>query len=72
MEFSQKLSDKELDFYNFKMHDFDNNLLLDGLEILTAINHAIDESALTTSTSTDKPNVGSSRMVLFFNCTFIS
>jgi len=46
IELDNKTTDKELDFYFFQMHDFDHNLLLDGLEILTALNHAIDENSL--------------------------
>ena len=33
----------EIDFYNFKLHDYDNNLLLDGLELLVALNHESHE-----------------------------
>ncbi len=41
-----KTSDNELDFYFFQMHDFDGNGLLDGLEMMTALNHVIDEGTL--------------------------
>ncbi|XP_045596133.1 multiple coagulation factor deficiency protein 2 homolog [Procambarus clarkii] len=34
-----QMSDKELDFHYFKLHDFDNNYGLDGLELLSAIIH---------------------------------
>ncbi|KAK9717579.1 EF-hand domain pair [Popillia japonica] len=34
-----KLSDEELEFYYFQLHDTDNNSKLDGLEILQAILH---------------------------------
>lgn len=33
------LTDQELEFYYFKLHDIDNNTKLDGLEILHAIQH---------------------------------
>ncbi|XP_054264342.1 multiple coagulation factor deficiency protein 2 homolog [Macrosteles quadrilineatus] len=36
-----KLTPEELDFHYFKLHDFDNNTKLDGLEILQAIHHTI-------------------------------
>jgi len=63
IELDNKTSDKELDFYYFQMHDFDHNLLLDGLEILTALNHAIDENSLKSreETTTAAPQ-GSGRM----------
>lgn len=34
-----KMTDEELDFYYFQMHDTDKNSKLDGLEILQAIMH---------------------------------
>lgn len=34
-----KVPESEMDFYNFKLHDLDNNFLLDGIELLSAINH---------------------------------
>ena len=46
------LSDDELAFYYFQTHDFDKNGKLDGLEILTAMNHIFDEPELHGSTST--------------------
>lgn len=46
VDIDEKTSDHELDFYYFKMHDFDNNKQLDGLEILMALNHIIDYEAL--------------------------
>ncbi|XP_078000691.1 multiple coagulation factor deficiency protein 2 homolog isoform X2 [Glandiceps talaboti] len=36
------MSDEELEFHYFKMHDFDNNTKLDGLEMLAALSHMID------------------------------
>ncbi|XP_033209156.1 multiple coagulation factor deficiency protein 2 homolog [Belonocnema kinseyi] len=38
-----KLSDQELEFYYFTLHDVDNNTKLDGLEILHAIQHTLHE-----------------------------
>jgi hypothetical protein len=64
IELDNKTSDKELDFYYFQMHDFDHNLLLDGLEILTALNHAIDENSLRSrEETTTAASQGSGRMV---------
>ncbi|XP_078000690.1 multiple coagulation factor deficiency protein 2 homolog isoform X1 [Glandiceps talaboti] len=37
-----EMSDEELEFHYFKMHDFDNNTKLDGLEMLAALSHMID------------------------------
>lgn len=34
----EQMSDEEKQFYHFKMHDYDNNDLLDGLEILQSAN----------------------------------
>ena len=37
------MSEVELEFYYFKMHDYDNNNKLDGLEIVTAVTHYDDD-----------------------------
>ncbi|XP_014668286.1 PREDICTED: multiple coagulation factor deficiency protein 2 homolog isoform X2 [Priapulus caudatus] len=37
----EKMTPEELEFHYFKLHDFDNNTKLDGLEILAALTHAI-------------------------------
>lgn len=34
-----KMSEEELEFYYFQVHDSDKNSMLDGLEILQAIHH---------------------------------
>ncbi|XP_067942229.1 cell growth regulator with EF hand domain protein 1-like [Watersipora subatra] len=39
-----QMTDQELQFHYFKLHDFDNNNLLDGLEIVKALTHAHDEA----------------------------
>ncbi|KAK8740676.1 hypothetical protein OTU49_002645 [Cherax quadricarinatus] len=39
LERIEKMSDKELDYHYFKIHDYDNNFGLDGLELLAAIVH---------------------------------
>ncbi|XP_071794871.1 multiple coagulation factor deficiency protein 2 homolog isoform X2 [Asterias amurensis] len=39
------MNDEELEFHYFKLHDFDNNTKLDGLEILAAISHAMGYEA---------------------------
>lgn len=43
LEKIQAMSEKELDFHYFRMHDFDDNLKLDGLELLAALGHVIGE-----------------------------
>ena len=35
----EKMTLAEQNFYNFKMHDVDNNNLLDGIEMFSAISH---------------------------------
>ncbi|RZF35591.1 hypothetical protein LSTR_LSTR005119 [Laodelphax striatellus] len=37
---TSKMTPEELEFHYFKLHDFDNNTKLDGLEILHAIHHS--------------------------------
>lgn len=37
----ENMTDEELEFHYFKLHDFDNNTKLDGLEILAAISHVL-------------------------------
>ncbi|KAG7178078.1 multiple coagulation factor deficiency protein 2 homolog [Homarus americanus] len=39
----EQMSDKELDYHYFKIHDFDNNFGLDGMELMAAINHIDDD-----------------------------
>ncbi|XP_029452812.1 multiple coagulation factor deficiency protein 2 homolog [Rhinatrema bivittatum] len=38
-----KMSDEELEFYYFTMHDFDGNKMLDGLEIMVALRESLDD-----------------------------
>ncbi|XP_065563895.1 multiple coagulation factor deficiency protein 2 homolog isoform X2 [Artemia franciscana] len=38
-----KLTPEEKDFYYFKLHDYDGNLKLDGLELYSAISHILPE-----------------------------
>ncbi|KAL0266800.1 UNVERIFIED_CONTAM: hypothetical protein PYX00_009248 [Menopon gallinae] len=40
---TQRMSPAELEFHYFKIHDYDNNTKLDGLEILQAIRHTLHE-----------------------------
>ncbi|XP_054759741.1 multiple coagulation factor deficiency protein 2 homolog [Lytechinus pictus] len=37
----KEMTDEELEFHYFKLHDFDNNTKLDGLEIMAAISHVV-------------------------------
>ena len=68
IDLDNKTSEQELDWYYFQMHDFDNNLVLDGLEILTAMNHVIDENTLKSreSVTTNLPPVS-----IFLNLTHL-
>lgn len=36
------MTDEELEFHYFNIHDFDNNQQLDGLEMLQAMRHTIE------------------------------
>ncbi|XP_074640057.1 multiple coagulation factor deficiency protein 2 homolog [Tubulanus polymorphus] len=38
---TSEMTDEELEFHYFKLHDLDNNTKLDGLEILHAISHML-------------------------------
>ncbi|KAK2582278.1 hypothetical protein KPH14_004621 [Odynerus spinipes] len=55
LDFS-KMSEQEIEFHYFKVHDIDNNTKLDGLEILYAIQHTLHEhnSAADESKSSDE------------------
>jgi len=35
----EQLTDEEMQFHYFKLHDYDDNNMLDGLEIISAITH---------------------------------
>ncbi|XP_067844385.1 multiple coagulation factor deficiency protein 2 homolog [Heptranchias perlo] len=37
------MSVEELEFYYFTLHDFDKNMFLDGLEIMTALEESLEE-----------------------------
>ncbi|KAH7645254.1 multiple coagulation factor deficiency protein 2 [Dermatophagoides farinae] len=37
--------ERDMIFYNFKLHDYDDNLRLDGLEILSSIYHDMEPSS---------------------------
>nr|XP_050026468.1 multiple coagulation factor deficiency protein 2 homolog [Dermacentor andersoni] len=37
-----ELTEEEITFYFFRMHDFDGNAMLDGIELLSAMQHTID------------------------------
>ncbi|XP_049515526.1 multiple coagulation factor deficiency protein 2 homolog [Dermacentor silvarum] len=42
MKNTGELTDEEITFYFFRMHDFDDNTMLDGIELLSAMQHTID------------------------------
>ncbi|XP_045479999.1 multiple coagulation factor deficiency protein 2 homolog [Harmonia axyridis] len=48
-----KMSDEELEFYYFQTHDTDKNNKLDGLEILQAITHILDETDVSGNINND-------------------
>ncbi|XP_066450643.1 multiple coagulation factor deficiency protein 2 homolog [Eleutherodactylus coqui] len=39
----EKASEDELEFYYFTIHDFDHNKLLDGLEIMAALQESLED-----------------------------
>ncbi|KAF4523337.1 hypothetical protein B566_EDAN013524 [Ephemera danica] len=59
-EDTKKMSTEELEFHYFKLHDFDNNTKLDGLEILRAIQHIVhDDKEPKGETKPEKPEPSS-------------
>ncbi|ELU03763.1 hypothetical protein CAPTEDRAFT_101837 [Capitella teleta] len=38
---ASQMTQEELEFHYFKLHDFDNNTMLDGLEIFKALTHLL-------------------------------
>lgn len=44
----KEMTNQELQLHYFKMHDYDGNNLLDGLELATAITHVHKEVGLDT------------------------
>lgn len=52
----ESMTDEELEFHYFQLHDFDNNTKLDGLEILQAIQHTAHAHDENTEDSTDVEN----------------
>ena len=37
------MTEEERDYHYFRLHDYDNNNFLDGLEVLKAVHHVIEE-----------------------------
>lgn len=58
-----KMSPEELEFHYFKLHDFDNNSKLDGLEILKAIQHTVHDE---TGTAEGEQQEGSKNQLEYF------
>lgn len=48
LDFS-KMTEQEIEFYYFQIHDVDNNTKLDGLEIFHALQHTLHEESATES-----------------------
>lgn len=49
-----QMSDEDLMFHYFRLHDYDGNRKLDGLEIMHAISHYQNESGITDKESTSE------------------
>lgn len=41
----EQMSDEDLQFHYFKLHDYDNNNKLDGIELMNAMTHYHDEES---------------------------
>ncbi|ODM92099.1 Multiple coagulation factor deficiency protein 2 [Orchesella cincta] len=53
----KELTPEEMEFHYFKMHDFDNNSMLDGLEILQAISHILPVTDVDESVDLSEKNM---------------
>jgi hypothetical protein len=40
----EQMTEEEQNFYFFKLHDYDNNNVLDGIELVTAVYHRFDDT----------------------------
>ncbi|XP_078356116.1 multiple coagulation factor deficiency protein 2 homolog [Oculina patagonica] len=50
----EDMSDEDLQFHYFRLHDYDNNRKLDGLELMHAISHYQNETGVTDKESTSE------------------
>ena len=48
------MSDEDLQFHYFRLHDYDGNRKLDGLELMHAISHYQNETGITDKESTSE------------------
>lgn len=48
----EEMSDEDLQFHFFRLHDYDGNRKLDGLELLHAVSHNQNESEITNKDET--------------------
>ena len=48
------MSDEDLEFHYFRLHDLDGNRKLDGLELMNAISHYQNETGVTDKESTSE------------------
>lgn len=49
----ENLKEEDLQFHYFKLHDYDGNNKLDGIELMNAMTHYHDEEDNSTTTYTD-------------------
>ncbi|GIX90243.1 multiple coagulation factor deficiency protein 2-like protein [Caerostris darwini] len=60
-DFSGELNEVELEIYYFQLHDLNNDKLLDGLELLAAMNHVMSrENEMTQQEIEDNPQIRAS------------
>ena len=52
-----QMTEEEQNFYFFKLHDYDNNNVLDGIELVTAVYHRFDDTGKNLILNLRKMNV---------------
>ena len=53
----EEISDEDMQFHYFRLHDYDGNKKLDGLEIFKALSHYHNETGINDTASTAEENM---------------
>lgn len=53
----EEISDEDMQFHYFRLHDYDGNKKLDGLEIFKALSHYHNETGINDTSSTAEENM---------------
>jgi len=53
----EEMSDEDMQFHYFRLHDYDGNKKLDGLEIFKALSHYHNETGINDTASTAEENM---------------